>query len=603
MAPNRALASLHRLGLLVLLLLAAALGVKVAATELWPYAPRLGPLPRVAGLIGGRRSVADLLAQEPAPSEIVEVDAYYSGAGRTAAKGNLLPSGEGPCPADAYAILSDEPFLPELFLLGETQPNLLPDDAPWLAVTTPAAQGTPARPQLPYFARFRGRLSQAPPSAECPAGAWVLTVERVVRVYAERPPSPPQAGERAWPRYREVEAGYSVPHPPGWRPVRPDSSTLALHPPQWPGYPVTVRIHPGETHHDPYDPTAAPRLLREQEWSSFAQSSALGRAGAAEGLVGYRLDRDVAPAERSATVLFSAHGKTYELTLRYPLGFAAPQPLLTAYSAIVARFRFAAPPGPSPTPPVRQALGPGPFLGEEEALEVGCQRLDGQIESYEARILSEAEARRLASTPTAFTGHYDGIWVLNVSTPRADNTGTMRLFLDALTGRELLNEEIDPALLPTATPMPAGCEPPAFREREVSGRAARWIEVILAEQTLIAWEGDVAVRRMRVSTGKAHTPTIRGTFHIYYKVVSTTMQGPGYHLPAVPHTMLFQHEGYAIHGTYWHSNFGAPMSRGCVNLSRSDAAWLFDWAGPELPEGAWGVEATPCNQGTKVVVR
>jgi len=50
-----------------------------------------------------------------------------------------------------------------------------------------------------------------------------------------------------------------------------------------------------------------------------------------------------------------------------------------------------------------------------------------------------------------------------------------------------------------------------------------------------------------------------------------------YYLPDVPYTMYF-YDGYGIHGTYWHDNFGTPMSHGCVNMRTSEAAWLFDFA-------------------------
>ena len=43
------------------------------------------------------------------------------------------------------------------------------------------------------------------------------------------------------------------------------------------------------------------------------------------------------------------------------------------------------------------------------------------------------------------------------------------------------------------------------------------------------------------------------------------MSGPGYYLPGVPYVMYF-YQGYGLHGTYWHDNFGQPMSHGCVNL-------------------------------------
>ncbi|MCD6030113.1 MAG: ErfK/YbiS/YcfS/YnhG family protein, partial [Thermomicrobiales bacterium] len=43
----------------------------------------------------------------------------------------------------------------------------------------------------------------------------------------------------------------------------------------------------------------------------------------------------------------------------------------------------------------------------------------------------------------------------------------------------------------------------------------------------------------------------------------------------------FTDEGHALHGTYWHSNFGMPMSHGCVNLPMDVAEWMYRWA----PEG------------------
>jgi lipoprotein-anchoring transpeptidase ErfK/SrfK len=105
----------------------------------------------------------------------------------------------------------------------------------------------------------------------------------------------------------------------------------------------------------------------------------------------------------------------------------------------------------------------------------------------------------------------------------------------------------------------------------------RWIDVDLSQQTVRAYEGNTVVRAMIVSTGTAYYPTPPGRFRIYAKYASTTMSGPGYYLTGVPHTMYF-YRGYALHGTYWHNNFGRPMSHGCINLSRGDAAWLYSWA-------------------------
>jgi lipoprotein-anchoring transpeptidase ErfK/SrfK len=106
---------------------------------------------------------------------------------------------------------------------------------------------------------------------------------------------------------------------------------------------------------------------------------------------------------------------------------------------------------------------------------------------------------------------------------------------------------------------------------------ARWIDVDLSQQMVYAYEGDTVVNSFLTSTGTWQYPTVTGSFKIYVKYVSTRMTGPGYDLPNVPYTMYF-YKGYGIHGTYWHNNFGVPMSHGCVNLSIPDAEWLYYWA-------------------------
>lgn len=110
----------------------------------------------------------------------------------------------------------------------------------------------------------------------------------------------------------------------------------------------------------------------------------------------------------------------------------------------------------------------------------------------------------------------------------------------------------------------------------------KWIEVNVTRQTITAWEGNVALKTILVSTGVARTPTVLGTFTIKSKYPRVHMRGgtPGvdyYDLPNVPWTMFF-YKGYAIHGTYWHNNFGRPMSHGCVNLPTDEAKWFYDWA-------------------------
>ena len=105
----------------------------------------------------------------------------------------------------------------------------------------------------------------------------------------------------------------------------------------------------------------------------------------------------------------------------------------------------------------------------------------------------------------------------------------------------------------------------------------RWIDVDLSEQKVTAYDGASQVRSFIVSTGTAQHPTVTGQFRVWIKLSSTPMAGPGYYLPGVPWTMYF-YRGYALHGTYWHSNFGTPMSHGCVNLTIAEAEWLYNFA-------------------------
>jgi LysM repeat protein len=105
----------------------------------------------------------------------------------------------------------------------------------------------------------------------------------------------------------------------------------------------------------------------------------------------------------------------------------------------------------------------------------------------------------------------------------------------------------------------------------------KWIEVDLSEQTLTAWQGDVVVMHTAISSGRANTPTVTGRFTIGNKYRAQRMTGPGYDLPNVPYVMYF-HSAYAIHGAYWHNNFGVPMSHGCVNMRSDESGMLYEWA-------------------------
>lgn len=139
----------------------------------------------------------------------------------------------------------------------------------------------------------------------------------------------------------------------------------------------------------------------------------------------------------------------------------------------------------------------------------------------------------------------------------------------------------------------------------------RWIDLSIRDQTLVAYEGQKPVYVTLVSTGRGGLgdpekvfATVRGTFMIVSKHVSATMDGEddksdSYNLLDVPFVQYF-HKGYALHGTYWHDEFGQVRSHGCVNLSPIDSAWLFEWTDPNVPADWHG--AVNKDRGTVVHV-
>jgi lipoprotein-anchoring transpeptidase ErfK/SrfK len=110
----------------------------------------------------------------------------------------------------------------------------------------------------------------------------------------------------------------------------------------------------------------------------------------------------------------------------------------------------------------------------------------------------------------------------------------------------------------------------------------RWIDVNLSTQMLTAYEGSQAVMSTAISSGAWPYLTVTGEFEVYIRYQSQDMNGYrlgyDYYLEDVPYVMYF-YKDFALHGTYWHNNFGTPMSHGCVNLTIAGAQWLFNWSG------------------------
>lgn len=126
----------------------------------------------------------------------------------------------------------------------------------------------------------------------------------------------------------------------------------------------------------------------------------------------------------------------------------------------------------------------------------------------------------------------------------------------------------------------------AFAQSEVSSKR---VEINLTNQRLYAFENENLVYEFIVSSGKPWWPTPVGEFEPWIKLRYARMQGGSrqygtyYNLPNVPYVIYFYNlsvpkwRGYGIHGTYWHNNFGIPMSHGCVNLRTEDMEKLYYW--------------------------
>jgi len=203
--------------------------------------------------------------------------------------------------------------------------------------------------------------------------------------------------------------------------------------------------------------------------------------------------------------------------------------------------------------------------------------------------------------------YYESVHWLEAVEEGPDGTPWYRIF-DELTG-------IYYAPAPAFRPIPN--EELAPISPEVAWEDKR-IDVNLATQTLSAYEYDKIIFQTNISSGipagrtsprELSTKTPDGEFHIQEKMPSKHMgngnllaDADGYELPGVPWTLFFTEAGHAFHGTYWHENYGTPMSHGCVNMRTSEAKWLFRWALPPHTVEALSTKYYFRGYGTTVTI-
>ncbi len=182
-------------------------------------------------------------------------------------------------------------------------------------------------------------------------------------------------------------------------------------------------------------------------------------------------------------------------------------------------------------------------------------------------------------------------------TGKSTKIGETRL-VEAKDGTWLKDSDVAIAVKPS--------ELPAFAKT-----TKKWIDISILSQILILYEGTTPVYATAVATGrdglgdpKKTYSTVRGTFKIREKHVTTTMDshevGNQFELRDVPWVQYFE-AGYALHAAPWHDEYGKPRSHGCINLSPIDARRVFMWTDPPLPTDWHGVQAgEPTGEGTVV---
>lgn len=109
--------------------------------------------------------------------------------------------------------------------------------------------------------------------------------------------------------------------------------------------------------------------------------------------------------------------------------------------------------------------------------------------------------------------------------------------------------------------------------------SSRRIDVNLTEQKTTLYENDKVVKQYTISSGKQATPSGTGDFRVraFVRIQDMGGAGYGYLTPDVPWVVYYNGDE-AFHGTYWHDNFGTPMSHGCINMKISEAEELYRFA-------------------------
>ena len=169
-------------------------------------------------------------------------------------------------------------------------------------------------------------------------------------------------------------------------------------------------------------------------------------------------------------------------------------------------------------------------------------------------------------------------WIESAVIDKRDGSLWYQAF-DAATQSHYYIKPVGVRLIPLEELVPLSPDMPADEKH---------IEIHLSRQLLLAYEGDRPVLATRVATGRRGYESPSGTFTTFHKRPTFHMFGGAdefsiFDLPGVPWDSYVTESGVALHGTYWHNDFGAPHSHGCINVAPEAAQWIFRWTLPAVP--------------------
>jgi hypothetical protein len=134
-------------------------------------------------------------------------------------------------------------------------------------------------------------------------------------------------------------------------------------------------------------------------------------------------------------------------------------------------------------------------------------------------------------------------------------------------------------------------------------------------QTMSCFEGNNEVFFCRIASGQKFDSTGAvsdvlatpvGDLSAWWKIISKNMTAgnaqAGYSTPAVPWCTFISGEGVAIHGAFWHNDFGERRSHGCINVRPEEAKWIFRWTTPYISIAQSEQRLTFPDHGTAVTV-